>query len=451
MGGAIVCRGENPASNPPAILSGSDFAPIAAESRTNDVTSAPAESAQATPLDEIPAELRATNAPAIAPDPGFMPTPGVVDASATNDANRLLAFQVQLDLARKQRHERSGPLASRTLLALLETNAPSELKRQALFELALVAQDDNELLKAEQIFGQYLNRYPDDPSAPEVLLRQGMIYRDMGVTSLAISKFYAVMSTALKLKLDYMDYYKKLVLQAQVEIADTYYLEGKYVEAADFFGRLLKTDTPGLNKPQLHYKMVRSLSSLTNYSETIAKAQLFLEMYPNSSDVPEVRFLLASTLKKLGRNEDSMKQVLLLLQSQEENAKKNPEVWIYWQQRAGNEIANQLYKEGDYMSALEIYLNLANLNKSPTWQLPVWYQTALVYEQLQQWQKAADLYTRILDSQKELTEAASSPSLVSLFEMAKWRKDYIAWVQKSKTTNLSFERASQPASAAVPQ
>ena len=58
----------------------------------------------------------------------------------------------------------------------------------------------------------------------------------MGVNTLAISKFYSVMSTALKLKLDNIDYYKRLVLQAQTEIADTYYLEGKF----DGVGRFLQ-------------------------------------------------------------------------------------------------------------------------------------------------------------------------------------------------------------------
>jgi tetratricopeptide (TPR) repeat protein len=248
-----------------------------------------------------------------------------------------------------------------------------------------------------------------------------------------------------------MDYYKKLVLQSQVEIADTYYLEGSYLEAADFFGRLLKTEAAGLNKPQIHLKLIRSLSCLTNHVETVAKAQVFLDIYRDSTDVPEVRFMLASALKQVGRNQDSMKQVLLLLQSQQENVQKNPETWIYWQQKAGNEIANQLYKEGDYLNALEIYLSLADLNKSAGWQLPVWYQTALVYEQLQQWQKATDMYGRILDRQKEVTDAESSPSILSLFDMARWRKDYIAWMEKSKATNLTFQhaagRAQTPAAA----
>jgi tetratricopeptide (TPR) repeat protein len=358
----------------------------------------------------------------------------------TNHLDRLRAFQVQLDLGRRQRLEKSTPLATSTLIGLLEANAPAELKRQALFELALVAQDDKQLLKAQQIFAQYLSRYPDDPSAPEVLLRQGLLYRQMGVTTLAISKFYAVMSTALKLNLGNMDYYKKLVLQAQVEIADTYYLEGEYVEAADFFSRLLKTDAVGLNKPHIQFKLIRSLSCLTNQSETIAKSQVFLELYPDSADVPEVRFLLASALKQAGRNQDSMRQVLLLLQSQQENVQKDPETWVYWQQRAGNEIANQLYKEGDYLDALEIYLSLAEMNKSPAWQLPVWYQTGLVYEQLQQWQKASDTYLRILERRKELTDSEITPSLLSLFDMAKWRGDYIAWMEKSKATRLTFHQ-----------
>ena len=87
--------------------------------------------------------------------------------------------------------------------------------------------------------------------------------------------------------------------------------------------------------------------------------------------MPQVRFFLATAFKKLGHNNDSMKQVLLLLQAEQEDVETSPETWAYWQQRAGNEIANQLYKEGDYFSALQIYLSLADLNKSPAWQMPV--------------------------------------------------------------------------------
>ncbi len=417
---------------------------FAADSATTNAPAAPAAIDPTAPKAADPAPeapIAQTNAPLAdtAPEPGAMPTPGAISPAPTNQSDHLQDFQMKLDLGRQQRRDKNFISATQTLASIVETNAPTELKRLALFELALAAQDDNQFVKAQQIFAQYLHAYPEDPTVPEVLLRQGLIYRQMGVTTLAVSKFYAVMSSALKLKLDNIDYYKKLVLQSQIEIADTFYLEGKYDEASDFFSRILKSGSPELDKVQIQYKLIRSLSFLTNDTETVAKAQVFLDLNTNSSEVPEVRFLLASSLKKLGRNHEAMKQVLLLLQSQQENVHKNPETWIYWQQRAGNDIANQLYKEGDFLSSLQIYLSLAELNKSPAWQLPVWYQTALVYEQLQQWQKATDMYVHILERQKELTEATSTPSLLSLLEMSKWRKDYIDWMQKAKMSNQAFQ------------
>ena len=57
---------------------------------------------------------------------------------------------------------------------------------------------------------------------------------------------------------------------------------------------------------------------------------------------------------------------------------------------------------------------------------------------MQQWQKAAETYTRILDRQKELNATNTTPALASLLEMAKWRLDYIAWLQKAKMNNLAL-------------
>ena len=424
----------------PAPASISSPAPIQSDSETRAGDPPAAVVSSGVPPTSGSGDKAETNSGSYTPEPGSLPTSPYIARETNNEAQVLREFQLQLELAKKLRAEKSMALATSTLVTLLETNAPNELKRKALFELALVNQDDNQLLKAQQIFSQYLKRFPDDASAPEILLRQGLLYRQMGVPTLAISKFYAVMSTALKLNLSNMDYYKKLVLQAQSEIADTYYQQGDYAHAADFFTRLLKADAAGLNKPHIQVRLIRSLACMSDDSETATKSQIFLEQNADSTDVPEIRFLLASALKHLGRNQDSMRQVLLLLQSQIDNARKEPETWIYWQQRAGNEIANQLYKEGDYINALEIYLHLAGLNKTPAWQIPIWYQTGLVYEQLQQWEKATEVYQRILDRRKEVTDADSTPSLLSLFDMAKWRNDYIAWMQKSKATNLTFQR-----------
>jgi tetratricopeptide (TPR) repeat protein len=377
----------------------------------------------------------------VAPDLGTLTFSNLVKSTNSEISKEAenLNFQSQLDLAGRLRHEKNPALASQTLVKLLETNAPAEFKRKALFELALATQDNNDFVKAQQIFGQYLQRYPEDPSAPEVLLRQGLLFREMGVHTLAISKFYAVMSTALKLRLDNIEYYKNLVLQAQTEIADTYYTLGQFNESADFYTRLLKNESPALDKPQVEFKLIRSLSYLTNRNETITRAQQFLERYPNYPDLPEIRFDLASAYKASGRNADAMRQVLLLLQSQQDNARNNPELWVYWQRRAGNEIANQLYKEADYLDALQIYQNLAALDSAPSWQAPVLYQVGLVYEQLEQWQKASDTYGQILARRTELTASNAAPSLASICEMAQWRKDYITWQQKARDINQQLQ------------
>jgi tetratricopeptide (TPR) repeat protein len=124
--------------------------------------------------------------------------------------------------------------------------------------------------------------------------------------------------------------------------------------------------------------------------------------------------------------------VLKLLESQEGTAQTDPRNWLYWQQRAGNEIANQLYLEGDYLNALELYRQLAEMNQTAEWQLPVWYQIGLVYERLSQPQKAVETYDAILARQKALADADLPASVKTIIEMAKWRKEQITWRDRAE-------------------
>ena len=431
---------------------------LAAESDTNSTGAVPDAVAQAST--NLPASAAAAGLPAApattnqpAPDAApasihSQPAPVEVDsalAAVTNESDFEAGVAIKLQLARRERLDKSLAPAAQILEGILKMDAPPDLQRQALFELAEVMQDEDQPASAQQIWSQYLQHYSQDPSVPDVLLRQGLLYRKMGLDEFAISKFYAVMSSALKLKLDNLAYYKKLVLQAQTEIADTYYLDAKFSESAELFNRILKSGEAEASRETLEWKRIRSLSYLTNHLETIAKAQSYLGRFTNSPNVPEVRFLLAHALTDVERNADALQQVLLLLQSQQENVAKDPETWAYWQRRAGNEIANQLYKEGDYVDALQIYLNLAQLDQTPVWQMPVLYQTGMVYEQLQQWQKADDIYALILARKRELN-SNTNPTLALLLEMAQWRKDYIAWMQKAKMDSLAL-RARLPSDA----
>lgn len=347
-----------------------------------------------------------------------------VERSASTQAE---IHQEMLETARRHRQEGLLDQAAKDLVALLRSSAGEEVKRPALMELALVAQEQGLLGRAQQIFSQYAQLYAQHPSVIEAHLRQGILYRQMGVTALALTKLYAVMTTALSLRLDQLEYYQRLVLLAQVEIADTHYLAGRWEEAGEFLKRLLKLDSPHLDRAQVHYKLVRALAMQNRHEETVAQSQTFIEAYPEHPETAEVRFLLASALKQQGRNEDASRQVLALIEAQRALAGGQPQAWIYWQKRAGNEIGNQLYREGDYVGALVIFQRLADLDASGEWQLPVWYQMGLLCERLNQPARAAELYGAVIGREKEYTAPDSPPSLRAVIEMARWRRDNLSW------------------------
>ena len=352
------------------------------------------------------------------------------------------------ELAKQQHVDKDYTQSAKNFASIVEGKTPDEMKRSALIEMAVIAQEQAQWAKAQQILAQYLKLYPQDSGVPEVLLRQGLLYRKMGAPSLAFSKFYGVMTSALTLKRGQVAYYQRLVLHAQTEIAETYYLQGKYEEAAEFFKRLLKLHPSELNKTQIDFKLLRCAAASTNHSQVVAQAKEFLSHYPAAGEEPEVRFLLANSLKQLGQNKEAVQQVLLLLKSQQSAEEKKPVVWIYWQQRAGNQIANQMYQEGDYIDALEIYSALAPLDPSPTWQLPVWYQMGLSYERLQQPEKASATYASISAREKELASEAS-PGLKAVLDMAKWRHEFLDWqtqAERSSLTNAQL-KALSPLSA----
>ena len=236
----------------------------------------------------------------------------------------------RLEIARGQRRQRLPDEAAPTLVEVILANTPQDLKRTALLELAILEQERNNLSRAQQIFAHYLAKWPNDDSTPEVILRQGLILRQMGLYNLALTKFYAVMTSSLVLEADKFEYYQRMVVQAQTEIAETFSQQGKFQDAAEFFARLLKQDSPLLNRPQIQFKLVRSLSELGRFDQVVFHASDFLGRYDKSVEQPEVRFYLATALKRLGRRDEALQQVMLLLRDQKAGAQDHSELWSYW-------------------------------------------------------------------------------------------------------------------------
>ncbi len=345
-------------------------------------------------------------------------------------------FNTRLAMAGFLTKMRQPEKAEPVLISLLAEGVPDSIQQSALFELAATVRMENDLPRAEAICSQFLDRWPHDARAPEVLLRQGQIFRQMGLNDMALTKFYAVMTAALSLKNDRLDYYQRLVLQAQMEIAETHYLSGQFGDAADFYSRILTQSDPSLDREEVQFRLIHSLWSVERNQEAASQAQDFLARYPASADQPEVRFQLAEALKQMGRNSEALQQVLLLLQEEKSNTQNHPDLWAYWQQRAGNEIANQLYREGDFVKALDIYLSLARLDTTPAWQVPVDYQVGITYERLLQPQKAIETYHNILSRETEAGTNAT-PGLKAVFDMARWRANFLEWQNTAEVLNRS--------------
>jgi tetratricopeptide (TPR) repeat protein len=386
---------------------------------------------------------------------GTTPTPSL-ELTETNDflsrqfsvPGQLAQLRATLEDARHLRLMRQPATAEPILENLLIEGNPESIQQSALLELALVAQDENNLIRAEQVYAQFVARWSNDKRIPEIYLNQGRLFRQMGLNSLAFAKFYSVMTAALAVKNDQLDYYQKLVLEAQMEIAETHYQSGRFNDAADFFSRLLKQNNPALDRQQLQFRLIRSLQASGNQTETAAQATDFISRYPNSPNQPEVRFCLSLALKDLGRNAESLQQVLALLKEQKAQSQDHPEVWAYWQQRTGNEIANQLFREGDFPKALDVYLSLEQLDRTAAWQLPLKYQIGMTYERLLQPEMATQTYSNIVSRQTDLGTNAS-PGLKAIVDMAQWRMKFIEWQSHADNINraLTFTNAAPLQSA----
>jgi tetratricopeptide (TPR) repeat protein len=308
-------------------------------------------------------------------------------------------------------------------------------RQTALLELAQVVRSENDLPRAQAIYTQFLQRWQGDSRTPEIYLRQGQVFREMGLPNMALAKFYGVMTTALSLKNNQMTYYKGLVLQAQVEIAETHYLAGQFKDAVDYYTRLLTQNDPALDRAQIQFRLIRSLEAINHHAEAVSQAQDFLAHFPESLEAAEVRYHLAQAYKGQNRNTEALQQVKIFLQEEHDQSTNNPAIWAYWQERVGNEIGNELYQEGDYVKALQVYLALSQLDAAPAWQLPVRYQVGITYEKLLQPRLAIEVYRNLLTNAVPSLGTNLTPNLKAVTEMAAWRLHFLEWNERAGSFN----------------
>ena len=348
-----------------------------------------------------------------------------------------------LDIAKRERASTNYAAAESLLKGILKRQLRTELYRPVLRELAVLYETKDELAKAQQVLAQYLTRYPSDLAVPEVLLEQGRNYQRMGVPRLAVSKFYAVMSSAINLTAGDPASAQRIVLRAQHEIANCYFDSAEYDSAVDFFRRMLKLPLSVRDEATVRFKLVRSLERLARTNEVVGEAEMFVRRCPTAPQLPEIRVVLATNLKSLGRDAEAVTQVAALLKQDRNQPGLDLEALARWQWRAGNDLGNQLYRQGDYINSLEVYRLLEELGDSPEWKWSIWYQTALVLEKLDQVGRARSTYQRIL-AERAKAPAGSQQGLDLVADLARWRLESLDWGEHAAAAFRDLARGPVP-------
>ncbi len=314
---------------------------------------------------------------------------------------------------------------------LLSIDAPDAMKEPALLQMADLYEKQHAFAQTITVLEAVREIAPDDPKMPEFLLRLGGLYRDAGAYQSAISRYYSVINSALKISEPTMQRYRDWTQQAQFEIAETYFAAGDYAQANKFFTLLGKLELTPADKARALFRSAYCLYLLDDKAGAEKSARRFLQDYSETKFAPECRYLLARTLKSLNRPQEALDEVLALLRVEKGGAEKDPQTWAYWQEKAGNQIANDFYLQGDFERAITIYQALARLNNSPDWLWPVIYQMGLCFERLQLPARAQEAYAFIADESKK-RKAGSTDALQQLVKMATWRSGQLDWKKETE-------------------
>ena len=338
-------------------------------------------------------------------------------------------------LAKEAADQEKWPLADHFLRLLVTLPCAEADKKGALREIAESYEKHKQMAKAVTIYEKMIELFPRDADLPNLYFKVGQLYRETGAYGRAVSRFYSVLNTALKINERGVASYRELSQRAQMEIAETYLTTGDYKQAAKFFQLLARSELSDELRARVQFKALHCQFLLDDSAGAVVAAEKFVAEFPEDSSVPESRFIQASALRALGRRKEAFDAVLALLRAEKVRREKAPDRWAYWQKKAGNEFANEFYKQGDFLSALTIYQTLAKLGENPEWQWPIIYQMGLCFERLRLVSRAAESYKYIIDESKKAAPAggALSESLASLLQMAQWRGEQLAWQYTTET------------------
>lgn len=301
--------------------------------------------------------------------------------------------------------------------------APEQHIKSALLGLARMHRKQGALTKACAIFERFIKDYPGDERMPDALLDLGRTLRSLGAYKLAITRFYSVINSTLKLPGEGFERYQVLAKTAQFEIAETHFQAGDFAEASKFYTRLRLLDLAPVDRARAHFKAGYALRLQGDLEGTVRSLRGYIEQWPDDENIPEARYLLAITLRELKRPQEAFAATLDLLRTEQSRVANDPKRWAYWQRKTGNQLANDFFETGDTLNARTIYSRLLELSPEPNWRLPITYQVGLCEERLGATESARHAYQSIVDA----AGATPPADLAEIVKMAAWRIEHLTW------------------------
>ena len=423
------------------------------------VSTAPVHSEESLPVAEIDpsyvrklAEVDKNSVQAVPPehlrlDPMFAEFPDLFrspdidfDTHSEIEQRRDVGFRAQLELGLQHRRAGEFDFAVSALIKLLEKQPPVAYRKQAMLQLALISELRKQWVKAQQIYRHYETLYPKDPNLPLVSLRLGMIYREMGADELALANLHSIIMMALKSEVvhgKYFPLYRRIVLKAKTEIANTHLKNGEFETAARHY-RMLMADEGGndelgrLNLPLVRFKLCRCLSIMEDHVALDREVEIFLSNHEGHELESDVRYLAVKSLQARKNHGEVLQQFKRILEIQPVEDGSGSRASDRWKLRIGLEIASQMIQSGEYFESLDVYKALLEFTEHSDDEVTVRYQMGLVYERLHQPERAMSAYERI---QKQLENRpdmrAESPSTL-VADMAGWRIGMLDWFRKKQ-------------------
>lgn len=338
--------------------------------------------------------------------------------------------------------------AEMSYFQVLAEQAKPEQDREALLGIARNFRKSGQFTKAGASYERFIKEYPGDSELPLIFLELGRTLRALGAHQQAISRFYNVLNTTLKLPDKGAEYYRQLVRTAQYEIAETYFQVGDYVQANRYFSKLKLLDLAPEDRARAHFKSALALALSGEDEKVVLSLRTYLDLHSENENAPEAQYLLSVSLRKLNRIPESLQATLALLKVESSRTENDPKRLQYWQRKTGNQLANEFYERGEIESALQLYSRLAQLSIEPAWTLSATYQMGLCYERMRHFDRARECYTTIVDTTKiTKTDGPIRADLTDIAEMASWRLGQLDW---QITTENQISSIFAPGASRVP-